>query len=226
MERLDKSRPFGKVSPPLDVAGCDVPAHYEQGGRLYDAHGHVLMTPEVRNELNRRSAMAAASPAAPIDAPSAPQAQTGGAATAPDQSTAAFLLAVAPTMPYATLVKRARLILGNATPTGKKAIMDALANAAGAKPVAVPATPAAAASGPASATVEQPPAQSNVGAPVSDGLDLTAWGRGQTNYLIGELRKAFRERYHVNLTERRDMVDLLITEKVITAEEARNDVRA
>ena len=40
MRMLDQARPFGKVSPPLDLDGCEMPAHYEQDGVLFDAHGH------------------------------------------------------------------------------------------------------------------------------------------------------------------------------------------
>lgn len=39
MRMLDQARPFGKVSPPLEIDGCE-PAHYEQDGTLFDAHGH------------------------------------------------------------------------------------------------------------------------------------------------------------------------------------------
>lgn len=40
MRMLDQARPFGRVSPPLEVDGCELPAHYEQDGVLFDAHGH------------------------------------------------------------------------------------------------------------------------------------------------------------------------------------------
>lgn len=40
MRMLDQARPFGRVSPPLEVEGCELPAHYEQDGMLFDAHGH------------------------------------------------------------------------------------------------------------------------------------------------------------------------------------------
>jgi hypothetical protein len=56
------------------------------------------------------------------------------------------------------------------------------------------------------------------------GIDLAAWARGQKHYLAGEVFKALRNEYHVQLSERRDAVDFLIAQGVIEASQARTDV--
>jgi len=57
--------------------------------------------------------------------------------------------------------------------------------------------------------------------PANGKLDLAAWGRGQTEYLFGEVRKAIRDKYHVSVTETRDAVDILIENGVVSLENAR-----
>jgi hypothetical protein len=82
------------------------------------------------------------------------------------------------------------------------------AKAAAAKPAKKPAdAPAAAA--PAAGT----------------GIDLAAWARGQKDYLPPELFKAIRGKYNVQLSQRRDAIELLIKEGVVTAAEARKDIQ-
>lgn len=73
-----------------------------------------------------------------------------------------------------------------------------------AEPAAAPAAPAAPAPAPS--------------------LDLAAWARGQKDYLPPELFKAIRAKYNVQLSQRRDAIDLLIKEGVVTAAEARKDI--
>lgn len=149
--KLDRTKPFGKVSPPMSVPGCEMPAHYEQNEILFDSQDRPVDKKLWDDEDD-------VAPAAP-----APK-----AATAP-----------APGKVKGT---------PKAAPAGKKAA----------------AAPAPAAAG--------------------TGIDLAAWGRGQADFLSQEIFKAVRAKYNVVLSERRDVVDLLITEKVITAEEARTDV--
>jgi hypothetical protein len=56
------------------------------------------------------------------------------------------------------------------------------------------------------------------------GVDLAAWGRGQKEYLWGEVRKAIKSEFGRNVSERDDAVEFLIGEGIITSEEAREDV--
>jgi hypothetical protein len=57
------------------------------------------------------------------------------------------------------------------------------------------------------------------------GIDLAAWARGQKDYLPPELFKAIRGKYNVQLSQRRDAIELLIKEGVVTAAEARKDIQ-
>lgn len=67
--------------------------------------------------------------------------------------------------------------------------------------------------------------QAQAAAPVSGaGVDLAAWARGQKEYLWGDVRKEIKGRFGRNVSERDDAVEFLITQEVITAGEARQDV--
>jgi hypothetical protein len=94
-----------------------------------------------------------------------------------------------------------------------------------AKAEAAAAPKPAAKAKPAKKGVDAPAAESAPAPAVAGtGLDLAAWGRGQKDYLPPELFKAIRAKYNVQLSQRRDALDLLIKEKVITAAEARKDI--
>jgi pyruvate/2-oxoglutarate dehydrogenase complex dihydrolipoamide acyltransferase (E2) component len=153
--KLDRTKPFGKVSPPMSVPGCEMPAHYEQDNILFDSQDR----PVDKKLWDDEDDVAPAAPAPKAAAAPAPGKVKG-----------------TPKTP---------------APAGKKAA------------AAAPANQTAAA---------------------GTGIDLAAWGRGQADFLSQEIFKAVRSKYNVVLSERRDVVDLLITEKVITAEEARKDV--
>ena len=56
MKMLNEARPYGTVSPPYDVPGCEHAAHYEQDGTLYDVNGYPCIP-------NAREMVAAAEPA-------------------------------------------------------------------------------------------------------------------------------------------------------------------
>lgn len=201
--RLDKTRPMGKITPPMEVGGCDRPAMYEQDGKLFCAHG-MECTPDAL-------APAVATEPVKVEKP---------AEEAPMSVEA--LLRDGPSMPYAKLAKHAKAILGPTCPSGKQPIIDALSAAKTAfearqaerktakvvEPEKAP-EPAVAAAAPAKAT---------------GGVDLAAWGRGQKDYLFGEVQKALRTAYHVQLSERRAAVEFLIEQKVISAQQARRDV--
>lgn len=202
--KLDRSRPFGKIAPPMVVEEADAVAHYEQDGALFDAFDAKIIA---KSETPRHAATVTAT--------------TDDSGEGEPISVEA-LLAQAETMPYQRLVKNAKVILGDKCPTGKKAIIADLEAAH----EAYAARKAKAAE--RTAAVAAPPAvtPSPVAAPAGSktGIDLAAWGRGQKDYLFGEVQKAVRTQYHAQLSERRAVVEFLIEQKVITAAEARRDV--
>lgn len=55
-------------------------------------------------------------------------------------------------------------------------------------------------------------------------VNLAAWGRGKQQYIFGEVAKAIRTKFHKQVSERRDAVDFLIEQGVVSAAEARKDV--
>jgi hypothetical protein len=55
-------------------------------------------------------------------------------------------------------------------------------------------------------------------------VDLAAWGRGEMDYRTGELLEAIDARFARVVTDRRQALDLLLDEGVITVAEARQDV--
>lgn len=67
-------------------------------------------------------------------------------------------------------------------------------------------------------------AQAPAVATSTSGVDLAAWARGQKEYLWGEVRKEIKTKFGRNVSERDDAVEFLITQEVITAGEARQDV--
>lgn len=196
--RFDKKRPYGKIAPPMTIDGYDLPAMYEQDGRLFDAYGY-----ECKPGASR-----------------ARDAEADDDTTTDGPMSVDALLRDADTMQYARLLKHAKQILGPTCPNGKQPIIAALREAKAAyeqrqatRRTARPATEA------------PTPAEAGTPAPVvAGGVDLAAWGRGQKDYLFGEVQKAIRATYHAQLSERRDAVQLLIDQGVITARDARQDV--
>lgn len=199
MLKLDRDRPFGKFTPPwMGEAGAefDRPAHYEQDGRNFDQHYREIV------------------PGQPLASEVKAQDESVAAAAEEEMLSPAALLAGANTIPWAKFNKEAKRILGATCPAGKAAIVGALQTAiAGYQARQEKRAPAAAAA----------VAPSN-GAAVKGGVDLAAWGRGQKEYIVGDLIKAFRSQHHARLSERRDMVNFLVDQKVITGAEARQDV--
>lgn len=173
MRMLDQARPFGKVSPPLDLDGCEMAAHYEQDGVLFDAHGKPCRPEDQKAKAPPAAAVVAAKVLEPVV--SAPVVVEPEAAAADD------------------------------SPRKKRAAARAAANAKAPSPEPIPAEP--------------PPSNGIV-----DGIDLAAWGRGQKEYLFAEVRKAVKKGYGAQIPERRDVVDFLIEQRVISAAQARKDV--
>lgn len=178
MRMLDQGRPFGKVSPPLEIDGCE-PAHYEQDGILFDAHGHPCRAEDAKKPV-------------PAVVTAMTTELAGNAATVTVTETGPVV--IAPVQPPA-----------DASPRQKRAAARAAANAKAPAPESIPAPP--------------PPADG-----VVNGVDLGAWGRGQKEYLFAEVRKAVKKGYGAHLSERRDVVDFLIEQRIIPAAQARKDV--
>lgn len=208
--KLDRSRPFGKVSPPMIIDGAhDRPACYEQDGKLFDAHDLCIVAGAV----------------APIEQ----SVVTPEPVRAPEPEVTLGvkeLIATANAMPYQTWARHARAVLGESCPSGKKAILAALeaAQAAYDDKQAKRAAFSARAAEVEQSAMELPPASVPAPSPAASGVDLAAWGRGQKNYLFGEVQKAARQQHNVQLSERRAVVDFLIEAGIIRASEARKDV--
>ena len=167
MKVLNRAKSFGRISPPMEVGGCDMHACYEQDGVLFDAHDYPCV-PGAKETIDAEAKSETA--VAKID-------------------TATEAVDPAP------------------TPRQKRATQRAAAQPSKTRDTPDPIRAA------------EPPANGIV-----DGIDLAAWGRGKTDYLFGEVRKAVKKAYGAQLTERRDVVDLLIAQRVIAASEARADV--
>lgn len=222
MQKLDRSRDFGVIAPPYQEEDFDRPAYYEQGGRFYDAHDRLIEPGKALEEAEEGTHGAADRDAAEGLSPS-------------------DLVLQAEVIPWGAFRKRAKEILGVTCPASKAEMLVALREAIKhyeSRKQARRTTPAPAAEPPKSngltwngltgqdgepnltAKPAQPPAP-----PAKSGeVDLAAWGRGQKEYIFGEVRKTIRAKYSTSVTERRDAVDLLIAEKVITAAEARKDI--
>lgn len=227
MTKLNRSQPFGTITPPMLEGAMDRPAHYEQDGNLYDAHDQLIVlgeplvaeppTAPEKPAAPVKEAKAAAAPkatkAAPKaltpEAPKAPETAkepTAESAPAPAERPLTAIEVLNGNLPFAAFKKEAKRILGDQCPASKGDIKAALA--------AFDAQPNLK----AQRQEETAAAQNDAG---KNGVDLAAWGRGQKIYLFGEVRKAIKTRFNVVVTEEWDAVDLLINEKVITAREAR-----
>ena len=220
--KLNRNKPFGKVSPPMVIAGMyDRPACFEQDGVLFDAHD-VAIVPGVETDtgpIEDDKHAAVQPPVTPAPVPT-PKAETEEQAMS-----VGTLLAAVDAMPYQTWARHARAILGPTCPAGKKAIIAALEEAKKNyenKQAKRAQFAAASAEAEAEAIAASPPPPPPAAA--SGGVDLAAWGRGQKDYLFGEVQKAARQQHNVQLSQRRAVVDFLIEAKIIRADEARRDV--
>lgn len=197
--QLDRSRSYGKISGDEFIPdGCDRPAKYEQDAKLFDAHFR-LIEPGVTASI------------VPTEDDGDDQ------QAAPTSITVADLLRQADNMHWRTFKKAATAVLGSECPSAKGQIIEALqaaqhefeARAGRRKTVQV---------GAAKVTTERPSGLS------PSGIDLAAWGRGQQEYLWGDVRKAIKSEFGRNVTERDDAVEFLVEQGKITAAEARQDV--
>jgi hypothetical protein len=248
MLRIDvKRRDVGKVCPPYYAPNCDRPAHFEFQGKLFDAHGREII-PGVAMVEDEAPAVADAGgkdSAAPSGALSAAElVRIADRLSWPDlkAKAEAILGSNTPKSKQQVLAKIKALAEGRSLkalpPVSREGVAITEPPGAGAipKPVkrggpkAWPAQPAAdqaAAQGaadaaPAAVAAAAPPAAAASAKPGE--IDLAAWGRGETNYLSGQLTKAARAQFNVQLTERRDILDALIERGMVTLEGARTDL--
>lgn len=217
MQKLDRSRDFGTITPVWQPDDFDRPAYYEQDGKFYDAH-------DIQIE-----------PGKPLPA-TAPQVSKAAETVSADTEITPYqLLKDADVMPWAAFRKHARRILGDTCPASKSDMLIALQEAVQhyeerqqkrktPKAAEDAAKSAGLTWGGLSGEEESLTAKPQKAAP-SAGVDLAAWARGQQEYVFGEIRKAIRTTYSASVTERRDALDLLIQEKVVTAAEARKDIQ-
>lgn len=105
--QLDRTRPFGTVSPPLMEEDFDRPAHYEQDGKLFDAHDRLII------------------PGEPLPG----QAPKKVEAEAVEVVSVSELLATVDSTPWFKWLKQAKAVLGPTCPAGKSSILEALREA-------------------------------------------------------------------------------------------------
>ena len=203
MSTLNRSQSYGKISPPYQPDEFDRPAYYEQAGKMFDAHGRLIVP-----------GVALAEPAA-----DAGDNDPGGNDGAID---VVALYEGADSMPWPVFRKKAREVLGETCPSDKAGIKVALGTAIekfnerkAKKAADLPETKSAGLTF-SSLTGD---AEHTVGT-----VNLRAWGAGRQQYIFGEVAKAIRTKYHKQVSERRDAVDFLIEQGVVTKAEARKDV--
>lgn len=218
MQKLDRNRPFGNITPPFHEEPYDRPAYYEQDGKIFDAHDRLIE---------------AGKPLKDEEPPAKAEVKDAAADMGP-----ATLLANAGAMPWAAFRKRAKEILGDTCPAGKGEIIEALKAAIqhyearqqkrSTKPAAEKKTAGLTwnkIAGEDDGEGEPENLTAKPSKPTNPAeIDLAAWARGQKDYLFGDIRKSIRVKFHASVTERRDALSLLIDEKVIQAAEARKDI--
>lgn len=230
MRKLDRKRPFGKISPPYQQENFDRAAFYEQDGRFFDQHDREIVPGiPLAEQLAKVDAAAGTESRHPLDHDG--DGRPGGSLPAgPVDSamTPAELLRQADEMPWAQFRKQAKLIFGPTCPASKEDIKRALQEAIAGMQTREKVRMERALDAPAAKKAEPPQAKPAAQAAPQDkaatGVDLAAWGRGKQEYLFGDIRKAIRAQYNRVVTERRDALDLLIEQGVITAESARRDI--
>lgn len=205
MLMLNKSQPYGKIAPAWQPDEFDRPAYYEQNGKMFDAHGRLI---EAGKPLQ-------------VSQPAPADAENDEPGDEPPVDVAA-LLEGADTMPWPQFRKRAREVLGDTCPGDKAGMKAALATALEKRAEQIAKrqhkAPEPAGRG---LTYDDMTGDS---AHMVGTVNLAAWGRGRQQYIFGEVAKAIRTKYHKQVSERRDAVDFLIEQGVITKAEARKDV--
>lgn len=202
MLKLNKSRSFGKISGEIFIPdGCDRPAHYEQDGKFFDAHEREIVAGETIKDYD---------------------ADRDDGAAIPADLTVAGLLRESELLPWRKFQRYAQHVLGDECPATKMAIIEKLHEVQ--REFDARAVARKGGRPRKNAAPQAPDDQGKKASAPSTGVDLAAWGRGQREYLWGEVRKAIKTTYGRNTQERDDAVEFLVTEGIITAAEARKDV--
>lgn len=205
MQKLDLNRgDLATIHPPLNGAA------YELDGTYYDVQGR----PMAKDANGEPIPMDTADE--PAQSPSKPAGKAKAAGKGkpkaddvnPPKDAAELAEWIdAGAVNYLIALKFARQFLGAKAPRPKDELIKALRQ-----------------HGKAPAPVQQQPEverkADKVDAVVGN-IDLAAWGRGQANYLAGDIYKAIGERFGRRVMETRDAVDVLIKEGVITEDQAR-----
>lgn len=211
--RLNRDRPFGKVTPPSVEPGTDRAAFYAQDDKYFDVYDREIV-PGVPAPAPSVPIVAAPAPApvavateteAPATAPAAPVVTP--VLTKPKEKSIAEVLAglESGALPWAAFRKEAKRILGAACPAAKDATIAALraAQGNGGKPVEEP---------------QQAPAPVKTKSGTT--IDLAGWGRNTEQYLFGDVRKAIQAKDAKVVSTVKDAIEHLIDTKVVTAQEA------
>jgi hypothetical protein len=242
MLRIDvKRRDVGKISPPFTPDQFDRPAHYQLGDKFFDAHGYEIVPGEAferpaEDEAGDDDEGGGIAPAALI-------AQANTMPWSQFKALAQEILGDGCPKNKGGIVARLQAlvdgrVLKDAAPVQRETRPLASAAAGSAKPwpatpkekpavAPVPSRKPAApqsASAPVAAAPAKPAGAKPAAANGTAGIDLAAWGRGEANYLNGQLTKAAKAQFSVAFTERRDILDHLIAEGVVSADEARTDL--
>lgn len=221
MITLDKTKPFGKVVPPWHPEDCDRAAHYEQGGRLFDAHGRAI---EPGKPLAvAKAATKSAKPAA--NTPTSADEETSGNDVEFDENAYVDIMTLlegAEEIPWPQFRKRAREILGPDCPSDKAGMKEALATALE-KVESAKDSPQHTLPEVSSAGITMDGLSSDAEHIVGT-VNLAAWARGTQQYIFGEVAKAIRAKYNKQVSERVDALDFLIEQGVVSAAAARKDI--
>ncbi len=199
--RLNRKRSFGQITPPWQPAGFDRPAYYQQDDHFFDAHDRQIVRGQTLGEKDEEHTPVE-DIATPVDDP---------VVTPVDgpEMTASEVLASSDVMPIGKLRRLAKPFLTGKVPSNKAAILSALRNAV--KAEGEPKN--------AGMTWDQ-----ENGNDTNSVIDLAAWGRGQKDYLFGDVQTAIRARYSKQVSEKVDAVSFLVDEGVIRGNEVRKDV--
>jgi hypothetical protein len=203
MQKLDRSRDFGVITPAyIDTDTMDRPAVTSQDGKLFDVYDNEIVSG--------------------VPGPAVVDPPTNKDNPSPRRLPVSELIANAHTMPWAEFKRQAKAILGNTCPASKEQIITTLSKAQAeyderkSRRIGPPL-------GDLSNTLEAGEEQSSAPPPVQQigTIDLSAWGRGQKQYLFADVRKAIRTRFSRSVTTVRDAIDALIDEEIVQANVAR-----
>lgn len=206
--KLDRSKPFGKISPAYQESDMDRPAYFEQDGKFFDAHDRLI------------------EPGKPLPAPKPAAAPVvaieTGTPTADETLPATRLLAEADSMPWPKFRAAAKKVLGETCPGDKEGIKAALA--AGIAAVQEREAKRAPSSASSNGLTWDSVSGGKEAAAASGGVDLKSWATGQREYLFAEVQKTIRKTYNKQVSERVDAVNFLVDQGLLTADQARRDV--